>query len=88
MICPLYDPIASNCAPSCCVCSNREPCARSKYDRLNQSNKTAVHVFVEELLAEQKKAALGATNTQNGRSRTTTNDSAFIVRGWERNCQV
>lgn len=36
----------------------------------------------------REKAAQGATNTLNGKNRTTTNDSVSIVRGGERICQA
>ena len=88
LICPAYDPITSSCAPSCCVCSQNDKCVMSMYERLNPASKEACNAYISELLSEQKKAAQSATNTLNGKTRTTTNDSAFIVRGGERNCQV
>lgn len=88
MICPSYDPITSHCAPSCCVCSQKDGCVTAMYSKLIPENKRACNAYISELLAEQKNAAQSATNTLNGRSRTTTNDSAFIVRGGERNCQA
>ena len=88
MICPSYDPITSNCAPSCCVCSQKDECVTAMYSKLIPENKRACNAYIFELLAEQKKAALGATNTQSGKSRTTPHDSAPILRSGERICQV
>lgn len=87
LICPAYDPITSSCAPSCCVCSQNDKCVMSMYERLNPASKEACNAYISELLSEQKRAALGATNTQNGKARTTANDSAIIIHDAGKGCK-
>lgn len=58
MICLSYDPITSSCAPSCCVCSNREPCALEKYNQLTPQNQQLVQDKTAELLEAQRAEAL------------------------------
>lgn len=64
MICDHFDPITSNCAPSCCVCSRTLDCAKDLYEGLTPEEQEQ---YIARLLGLRKEeAAQGATNTQDG----------------------
>lgn len=58
MTCLAFDPITSHCAPSCVICSNREPCALEKYNQLTPQNQQLVKDKTAKLLEAQRAEAL------------------------------